>query len=209
MSSESERPIWRCRWPIVVAVLAVVMAVAIAATVWWTTSGSQSWARSRWQPPQQQLLPSMRLQPVPGWTTDIAQLGLPPGSTITPGDNLRWPHPLVGPLDDHWAYLLAASPNPVAPQRWLLGVDVRDGHGLFRPVALNISKPAPHCFVNGPAVVCIADDFENATAWVVDGKTGEVGYTGPTGVRLKPGAALQATQAGDYLVASTQGQGVY
>jgi hypothetical protein len=207
----SEVPSRQGRWPLVVIALAVAMAVAVAASAWWITSGSQSWARSRWQPPQQALLQSMRARLVPGWKTDVAILGLPPGATITSGDDKaeRWPHPLFGSRHESDTYLLATSPGQAAPQWWLVGVDARDGHALFRPVALNNSKVTPRCFANGPAVVCIADDFDTATAWVVDGQTGGVSFTGPTDVRLNPGARLHATQAGDYLVASTEDQGIY
>ena len=202
----------RRHWPSAVWALAVALAMAISATVWWSTNGSESYARSRWQPPPQSLLSSLRTQPVPGWTTSVTALGLPPGTRITRGDDYDERQPLAlvpGPGNDT-VYLTASSPDPIAPQWWLVGVSVRDERGLFRPVALNKSNPAPRCFVNGPAVVCVADDFENTTAWVIDGHTGEVGYSGPTTLRLKSGEQLLSPmQVGRYLLAGTDEQGVY
>jgi hypothetical protein len=199
----------RQRWPLAVAAIAVALAVAIAATVWWHTSGSAASARHRWQPPPQHLLSSLRLQPVPGWKADVAVLGLPPGSTFAKDERQpeRWPHPLT---TDGAVYLLASSPDQDVAQWWLVGVDVRDGHALFAPVALGRTKLAPECFVNGDAVVCLADDYQAATAWVVDQKTGAVTHTGPTDLRLRPGDdMLSPVQVGNHLLGISKAQGAY
>jgi hypothetical protein len=75
-------------------------------------------------------------------------------------------------------------------------------------VALNNTALTPACFINGPAVVCIVDDQRTATAWVIDRQTGKLIHTGPTDVRLITGK-LEAAQAGNYLVAATEGQGLF
>jgi hypothetical protein len=198
----------RRRWPLVVGAVVVIIVVAVIGAVsWWFTGGAEYSARGRWQPPKEALLRSMRSQPVPGWTTTLADLGLPPGSTIAtldapwlPNLFVETPHPRT--------YLVVSSPGPIAPQWWLTGVDVSDGHASFRPVKLNASAAMPSCFLNGAAVLCISDDQFVATAWVIDGQSGAVTYTGPTDVRLVTGK-LKAAQFGNYLVAATKGEGLY
>jgi hypothetical protein len=199
----------RRRWPLIVAALIVVVIVAIVGAVgWWSTGGAEHWARSRWQPPKEALLSSMRVHPVSGWNTSAADLGLPAGSTIAKShQNSGVPGPLIE-TPDHSAVLLASSPGPTAPQWWLAGVNFADGHVLFRPVALNVAAIAPSCFANGPSVLCISDDGQAATAWVIEAQTGHVSYSGPTELRLHA-SKLQAAQVGGYIVAATDGQGIY
>ncbi|MCA4755105.1 hypothetical protein H8Z60_21510 [Mycolicibacterium fortuitum] len=182
-----------------------VVVVVSGAIMWWFSAGSEAWARHRWNPPESDYLPSMRANPVAGWTADIATLGLPPGSSITAGDDPQGPIIRTG---SSRAYLIASSPGPT-PQWWLTGVDAADGRRLFAPVALNMTTRAPSCFINGASVVCIADDYDRATAWVIDRQTGQLTYTGPTDVRLTSWEKRSARQAGDYLVAVTEKQGIY
>jgi hypothetical protein len=75
-------------------------------------------------------------------------------------------------------------------------------------VALNATAIAPSCFANGPSVVCISDDGQAATAWVIDAQTGHVTYSGQTELRLNA-SKLRAAQVGGYLVAAADGQGIY
>ncbi|MEX3766260.1 hypothetical protein ABFW14_04960 [Mycolicibacterium fortuitum] len=140
-----------------------------------------------------------------GWKADIATLGLPPASTITAGNDPSGPIIRTG---SSRAYLIASSPGPT-PQWWLTGVDAADGRRLFAPVALNMTTRAPSCFINGASVVCIAEDDDRATAWVIDRQTGQLTYTGPTDVRLTSWEKRSARQAGNYLVAVTEKQGIY
>lgn len=195
----------RSRRPLVLAALVTVVVVVSGAIMWWFAAGSEAWARHRWNPPESDYLPSMRANPVPGWKTDIATLGLPPGSSITAGNDPSGPIIRTG---SSRAYLIASSPGPT-PQWWLTGVDAADGRRLFAPVALNMTTRAPSCFINGASVVCIADDYDRATAWVIDRQTGQLTYTGPTDVRLTSWEKRSARQAGDYLVAVTEKQGIY
>jgi hypothetical protein len=150
----------------------------------------------------------MKVHPVPGWKADISTLGLPPGTTLATEDTDSGPRTHIIETPDHHALLLARSPGPTAPQWWLTGVDVSNGHTLFRPVALNATPRAPACLLNGPAVVCIYDDYSAATAWIIDRQSGEVKYNGPTTVRLMSGK-LEAKQFGNYLVAAKHGEGLY
>lgn len=199
----------RRRWPLIVGALVVVVVVAIVGAVgWWFTDGAEYWARSRWQPPKEALLSSMRVHPIPGWNMNVADLGLPSGSTIARGNETSGIRGPIIETPDHRAVLLASSPGPTAPQWWLAGVDVDDGHVLFRPVALSVTAIAPSCFANGPSVVCISDDEQAATAWVIEAQTGHVTYTGPTELRLH-GSKLQAAQVGGYVVVAADGQGIY
>jgi hypothetical protein len=198
----------RRRWPLIVGALVVVVVVIAGAVGWWFTGGAEYWARSRWQPPKEALLSPMRVHPVPGWKTTVADLGLPSGSTIGKGhQNSGIPGPLIE-TPDHSAVLLASGPGPTAPQWWLAGINVDDGHVPFRPVALSVTAVAPSCFANGPSVVCISDDGQAATAWVIEAQTGHVTYSGPTELRLNA-SKLQPAQVGGYLVAAADGQGIY
>ncbi|OLO99144.1 hypothetical protein BVU76_27195 [Mycolicibacterium porcinum] len=196
----------RPRWPFILAALVTVVVVLAGAIVWWFSAGAEAWARHHWTPPEQTFLSSMQTNPVPGWKIDVATLGLPPDSRITIGDDPSLPGPIVRTGTSR-AYLLANSPG-LTPQWWLTGVDASDGHRLFPPVALNTTDKAPTCFINGPSVVCIADDYYRATAWVIDQHTGELAFTGPTDVRLITGK-LKAAQVGNYLIAATEKQGLY
>ncbi|WP_301122633.1 hypothetical protein [Mycolicibacterium fortuitum] len=182
-----------------------VVVVVTGAIMWWFSAGSEAWARHHWSPPESNYLPSMRAYPVAGWKADIATLGLPPGSSITAGNDPSGPIIRTG---SSRAYLIASSPGPT-PQWWLTGVDAADGRRLFAPVALNMTTRAPSCFINGASVVCIAEDDDRATAWVIDRQTGQLTYTGPTDVRLTSWEKRSARQAGDYLVAVTEKQGIY
>lgn len=195
----------RSRWPLVLAALVTVVVVVSGAIIWWFSAGSEAWARHRWNPPESDYLPSMHTNPVAGWKADIATLGLPPASTITAGNDPSGPIIRTG---SSRAYLIASSPGPT-PQWWLTGVDAADGRRLFAPVALNMTTRAPSCFINGASVVCIAEDDDRATAWVIDRQTGQLTYTGPTDVRLTSWGKRSARQAGNYLVAVTEKQGIY
>ena len=84
----------------------------------------------------------------------------------------------------------------------------KDGRALFPPVALNATDRPPSCFINGTYAVCLADDGEATTAWVIDGNSGQLVHTGPSEVRLH-GNTLRARQVGDYLVAQSEKEGVH
>jgi hypothetical protein len=148
----------------------------------------------------------MAAKPVPGWSSSVSQLGLPADARITT-DGTDVPGPVIktsGPR----TYLLASSSSPAATQWWLAGVNVKDGHPLFPPVALNATPRPPSCFVNGGSAVCLADDGAATTAWVVDGSSGRLSYSGSSELRLQ-GTKLKARQIGDYLVAQTEHEGVH
>ncbi len=204
-------PAARRRWPIVVAVLAVVVAVVTAGLVVVRLKrGSSVGAHPDWQPPPQTLLSSsMRVQPVPGWRNTAAELGLPDHSRIATKDNAFQSRPYIGYLGDR-GYFLASSPGAPAPEWWLVGVDARNGSRLFPAVPLKttITSP-PECFLNGPAtVLCLRNDADAGTAWVIDAQTGAVSFTGPTDLRTYPGR-LGVEQVGIYAVAGTMNGGVY
>ena len=129
-------------------------------------------------------------------------------SRIATSDDPHWSRPFVGNLGDD-AYFVAGSPRAPDTQWWLIGVNVHDGRRLFAPVKLNVGTWAPECFLNGPkTVLCLSDDAESGTAWVIDAQSGSVSYTGPTDLRTYP-AKLTVHQVGIYAVAETQFQGVF
>jgi hypothetical protein len=207
MNAHPAAPARHQHWQFTVLALATVLTLAITATVWWISNGSQARTRSQWQPPNVAQLQSMRTKPVAGWTTDVVSLGLPSSSTITTGD-APWLRGPVIEIPNQRAVVLARSPGPVTAQWWLVGVDTSNGRPLFRPVPLNATARTPSCFVNGPDVVCIDDDQAAATAWVVEVSTGRLVYTGPSKVRTITGP-FKAEQVGNYLVASTEREGIY
>ena len=155
----------------------------------------------------------MRIQPVPGWRVSVGDLGLPvpaPGTgdltKLTPAD--PWRSPFVGYLGDH-GFFVASSMRGTATQWWLVGIDGRDGRRLFDPVRLSETTRPPTCLRNGPnTVLCVYDEPNSGTAWVVDATTGAVTFTGPTSLRTSP-AKLNLKQVGIYAVAETAGDGVY
>jgi hypothetical protein len=207
---------------VAVAVAVVVLVAATLLVVWWSRDGGSDPAGSAWHPaPQTLLASSMRVQPVPGWRASLTDLGVPvapPGSgnqsRIATDDDPFESHPFVGHIAER-AYFLASSPAVPARQWWLVGIDVRDGHRLFAPVALDIGAAAPDCFINGPIMVfCLRDDgdirntIRGGMAWVVDVERGAVTHTGPTDLRTYP-SKLMVHQVGIYAIAETESQGVY
>jgi hypothetical protein len=196
---------------LVLALLVMATVVAVAATLliaWGTRDGAID-SRPRWHPLAQTFLASsMRVQPVPGWKTSVADLGLPNQSRFATSQDPFSSRPFVGNLGDQ-AYFVAGSPGAPDTQWWLIGIGVRDGRRLFAPVPLSSETRAPNCFLNGPAAVfCLRNDVQNVTAWVIDAHTGKVTYAGPTDLRAYP-ATLTVHQVGIYAVAETQHQGVY
>ncbi|MCV7134307.1 hypothetical protein H7J06_15050 [Mycobacterium hodleri] len=184
----------------------VVVAVTGGAGWWLIGGGKDQWTRRHWQPPPQSLLSPMGVEPVPGWKASVNSLGLPSDARFTTSGDSTAPGPIITTSDSR-TYVLATS-GATDPQWWLAGVDARDGHRLFPPVALNAGQRPPSCFANGRAVVCVAEDSAAATAWVVDGDTGMLTYMGRTDLDLYS-SKLRPRQLGDYLVAQTEREGVY
>jgi hypothetical protein len=202
----------------------LVVVVLVAATllfIWWRRDGSSDGVRAAWQrPPQTLLSAAVRVQPVPGWRTSLADLGVPasppagdPSRIATDNDPFE-SRPLIGYIDDR-AYFLANGPAIPTKQWWLIGIDARSGRPLFAPVALDVGSAAPECRLNGPAMVlCLRDDgdirntVDGGIAWVVDVNRGAVTFTGPTDLRTYPGP-LNVVQVGIYTVAESMNKGVY
>lgn len=200
------------------AVTAVAVVVVLASTlliVWWKRDSDGSATRADWQPPQQAVLTSMSVRPVPGWRTSVTDLGLPgttPGVTgrsmLAASNEQFGPKTFVGDIGNR-AYFLANSPGAINPQWWLVGIDVTDGHRLFAAVQLGSTPHPPQCFLNGPNnLLCIYDYGPPATAWVIDGQTGAVSFTGQTDLRIGF-ATLALKQVGIFVVAGTEDEGVY
>ncbi|MGE2836837.1 hypothetical protein [Mycobacterium sp. SMC-4] len=152
--------------------------------------------------PQQTLLASsMRAQPVAGWTVTVADLGLPPGTTLKPIGSIGSRGLFVGITDDGW---------------WLLGIDVRNGQRTFGPVRLGAVGEAAafNCYVNGPPdVLCVRQEQELAvpgTAWVIDTDSGEITYEGPTDVKVAWAQDRPRLEPiGDRVVATLENQGLH
>lgn len=196
--------------PLGVVVLLMVVIIVAAAVHWWLPALRLSTARETWRPPAGEMLSSsMREQPVPGWRTTVAELGLPQtgDSRIAVSNDPSGPRPFIGTVGSR-AYFLASSGVPEAPQWWLAGVDVSDGRSLFDAIPLSASARDPQCFLNGQNDILCLDGLPSVTARVIDGRSGAVKYVGPTDLRLGFGK-LDVRQVGTYAVATTQGQGVY
>jgi hypothetical protein len=151
----------------------------------------------------------MRVQPVPGWRITAAELGLPDHTRFATNDNPFQSKPFAGYLGDR-GHFLASMPGAPTHEWWLVGVDAHNGSRLFPPVSLKTTiNTAPKCYLNGPAaVLCLRDDADAGTAWVIDAQTGAVTFTGPTELRTYPGR-LGVGQVGIYAVAGTMNQGVH
>lgn len=202
---------------IFIVILLVVVAASAAsglAILWWKrgTAGPAT-AQTEWHTPVQTLLPSMRVRPVPGWRTRVADLGLPAPESGEPYKFADASDPFesssyVGNVGDR-AYFVVGNADTGLPQWWLAGVDVRNGVRLFAPVPLLSNPRHPQCYLNGPSIVlCLTQETANVTAWVIDVESGEVTYQGPTDLRTYP-ARLGVRQVGIYAVAQTQYQGLY
>jgi hypothetical protein len=128
---------------------------------------------------------------------------------MSTNDNPPQSRPFIGYLGDR-GYFLASTPGAPSPEWWLVGVDAHNGNRLFPPVSLKTTITSrPECYLNGPAtVLCLRDDADAGTAWVIDARTGAVSYTGPTDLRTYPGR-LGVEQVGIYAVAGTTYEGVY
>lgn len=154
--------------------------------------------------PQQTLLTSsMRQQPVPGWTTTVDQLGLPPDAVVRPVGNIDDLGVFLGITDDNW---------------WLLGLAVTSGERQFGPVKLGPVGEATdfNCYVNGPPMVlCLRQEPDvgmPSTAWVVDTSSGEVIFDGPSDLRVaarRGEGQPNVQQFADRAIATVEGKGVY
>jgi len=150
----------------------------------------------------------MRKQPVPGWKTTLAQLGVPGPGKIATNSDPGWSTPFVGGLGDR-AYFVASGPSAQSTQWWLTGISVHDGRPLFPPAPLSTEQLPPHCFLNGPdSVFCLRNDTHAVTAWVIDAHSGKILFIGPTDLRVYP-PTLTVRQVGIYAVAETNKQGVH
>lgn len=195
------------RWTLLTAVAAVVLVVATGLYVVHRIRTEDDDDNRRASLPTQNLLSSsMRVQPVPGWRASAAGLGLPDGSIIAAADRAQTA--FAGSLGDR-GYFVAGGSGTASPQWWLIGFDVRDGHRLFAPVQLSTTAKQPECFLNGPTtLLCLYDDAQTATAWVIDAQTGSVSFTGPTELRLRP-PTRNVKQVGIFAIAETDDEGVY
>jgi hypothetical protein len=166
------------------------------------TTGGQPQADSMPELPKQTLLTSsMRQQPVPGWTTTVKDLELPPGTVVRPVGNIGDRGIFLGITGEGW---------------WLLGLDVTNGQRLFGPVRLGSAGDATdfNCYVSGPpAVLCVRqgpDPKVPSTAWVVDTSSGKLTFDGPTDLRVARTLDQPSLeQIGDYAIARVVGKGIY
>lgn len=143
----------------------------------------------------------MRQEPVPGWTTSVAELGLPAGTVVRPVGSVGDRGIFLGITDEGW---------------WLLGIDVTNGRQLFGPTRLGPEEDAKsfNCFINlPPNVLCVRQASEAdapATAWVVDTDTGRKIFDGPTDLQVAPrGNHPRVEQIGDRAIATVTDKGVY
>jgi hypothetical protein len=200
-------------------VVAVVVSLSVGVIVTVVMTGRlmkdkapPTFHRGDWQPPPQTVLDSsMRLQPVPGWRTSVGNLGLPESSIFGRTDDPHGSTPFVGSVGNN-GYFLASAPGSPDRERWLVGLDVRTGRILFSPVRIDAGQDFVDCFLNGPELVlCIADAIHEgnteSAAWVIDTRTGNVVFNGPT--KLHASFDGRVHQVGIYAVAQIPGEGIY
>ncbi|AIY47814.2 hypothetical protein [Mycolicibacterium fortuitum] len=210
----------RTRWwivGIVVAVVACLIGTGIFAfDAGRSTNGSvPTFQREDWQPPPQVVLAStMRERPMPGWRATGTDLGLPDTTIFAESDrNPGSTTPFVGSVNNN-AYFLASSPGSPDRQQWLVGLDVDTGERLFHPVKIDAGQNFLKCFLNGPeTVLCLADDVQDGNAegmaWVVDAKSGDIMFNGPSQLHATPVSNIAVQQVGIYAVAEVRDKGVY
>jgi hypothetical protein len=191
-------------WWILGTVLTVIVVVAVAAVGYAVTRKPDrrpAAATPLLGIPAQELVSSMRREPVPGWKISSQTLGLPPGTIPK----------VIGNVGDNGYFLGVAGTG-----WWLVGVDVATGRRSFAPVQLGRSDDASSfdCFVNGPTkVLCLRQDRDPANpahAWVVDTARGQLIFDGPSEVQLSTTQnAPLVERRGDYAVATVTGEGVH
>ncbi|GAB3217109.1 hypothetical protein GCM10027535_05760 [Mycolicibacterium hippocampi] len=190
--------------------MVVVAVTATLALTWWLPAYRLSSARAAWQPPPDAVISSpMREPPVPGWRISVADLGLPrtTDSRIAVGNRPVDPRPFIGSIEER-AYFLADSGVGDERHWWLTGVDVHSGQPLFAAVSLGAGRQVPECFLNGPTHILCLDGGIADSAWVIDGRSGSVDYSGPTDLQSNFGV-LSVHQVGIHAVATQQDEGVY
>ena len=149
----------------------------------------------------------MQLRPVPGWRLSVTDLGMPDDTLISTRPAAGLSQSFVGNIGER-AFFLASSGEPGALDWWVAGVNVQHGQPLFPAIQLT-SAYNPDCFLNGPdALLCITSELERRTAWVIDTHSGDVTYSGPTDLDVRP-SELTVQQVGVYAVAESVDEGVY
>lgn len=208
------------RWWTIGLVVAAVVSVAVALIVsvvmtkrLMSDGAAPTFHRGDWQPPEHTVLESsMRARPVPGWRTSVENLGLPENSIFgSTNEPHVWSTPLIGAVGAK-GYFLAR--NPDSEERWLVGLDVHTGKQLFVPVRIDAGPDFLDCFLNGPdSVLCISDAVRDgnmeSVAWVIDTRTGEVLFNGPSNLHANSSDGPNVAQVGNYAVARVRGEGIY
>jgi hypothetical protein len=184
----------------------VVIAVAVGGVlVWRFRHGHSQSAEPPIGTPKNMLVSfPLQRQPMPGWRTTAADIGLPPGVHVgamfaSNGDQAFFEAPDCG----------GECRRPDIG--FVYGLNMRTGGRLFAPVPMPGFSPAGECHGNGPSVaVCFSYDSSlRPRAWVVDLDRGAVTYAGLTDL---PSAGV--TDIGEYhgvtrLVDPVNRKGVY
>lgn len=210
------RRIWLIILVVLLAVPALVITIVtlVGQRALTKATDNVTFTRGEWQPPTHALLSSpMQVRPVPGWRTTTTDLGVTDAAPSTPPLFANDPAPFrsdsyLGNVDDR-AFFMVGNVGAPAPQWWLVAVDVSNGGRVFRPVPLIASHARPRCYLNGPdAVLCLTDDANDTTAWVINSHSGVVEYSGPTPLTVYSSRFIMQ-QVGIYAVAMKQYEGIY
>jgi hypothetical protein len=195
----------RRRWPVIVAVLAViVLAAGVGVWVWHPWRGSGRAQAAHPAAPREVLLGSMRAQPVPGWQRSTGQIGLPAGTATGM---------FIGAVGDRGYYVTSQGTDGGS---YVYGVDAT-GTVVLAPVSLD-GRMDSFCYLNGPTrIICFANDLripkgDPVTAWVVDTSAGRLLYHGPSMLRSGPqpnGEFLTLTKRAGYLLLEKDNIGIY
>jgi hypothetical protein len=204
--------LWR-RWLIGALVIETIAAVIVAVTLQRSRDENDYAAAPIGTP--QDLLVSFPLnhQPVPGWRSNPAAVGLPPGIRV--GDKFA-------STATNAYFSTDCDPNcHDHPTTWVYGLDTRTGASLFKPIPVaGFAEELPGCNQNGPSVAVCVTTADRATnehriVTVIDLDRGAVTYTGPTELSQWGSTSAPAVHpVGNYrgesrLVASIDNNGVF
>lgn len=196
----------RWRWWLTAVAVVVVVAVAVGGVlVWRFWRHSPLVAEPLIGTPKSMLVSfALDRQPVPGWRTTTADIGLPRGAGLTG----------LFASDGEKAYFQADDcggdcGHPVTG--YVFGLNVRTGAKLFPPVPLPGLTLSDQCHGNGPGLaVCLGLDDNGAShAWTVDLDRGARIYSGPTEVKFTDATEIGEKFGTVRLVNGVGGKGIY
>ncbi len=180
----------RLRWTI--AGIVLTLTAVLAGVLIWVKGQWPTWIRGNWDPPAPALVFPAAAAPVPGWRVRLSGLGLPEDTAVKS---------VIGKRGDT---LVLEVERVGSAERWVVALNVRTAKVAFPSAALTPTQEyPPHCYLNGPTVLCVGRTGGTLVAWVIDADVGTLAFYGPTTL-LK---TRNVEPAGGYLV-STASNGI-